>query len=107
MNVAQTVSRGEYIVDIDDYGGCHFNWPTDKGDVPPLSLSPHFMREIEEARRAVREEAEDAASRAPYGHEKPQRRADQAVSHFCTAVGSTIYCEQPACPYCDDEEGDG
>lgn len=36
---------------------------------------------------------------------KPDDRA-QGSSHWCDAVGSTVYAPQEECPYCGDERGD-
>lgn len=41
-------------------------------------------------------------TRTPWGNDKPERRAQQAASHWCDAVGSTVYCLREDCPHCDD-----
>jgi len=42
---------------------------------------------------------------APLTHEKPERQADRANSHFCEAIGSRVYCLKPECGHCGDEDG--
>lgn len=43
---------------------------------------------------------------APLTHEKPQRQADRANSHFCEAIGSRVYCLEAECGHCGDEDGE-
>lgn len=52
MEIEEIVRRGEYKVEIDSWGGCHFDPPSDE-DGDKLSLSPDFMQEIEAARADV------------------------------------------------------
>ncbi len=44
------------------------------------------------------------AKGTPLTHTKPTERRDRANSHFCKAVGSTVYCLKQECKYCDTEE---
>jgi len=37
---------------------------------------------------------------------QPDRRHDRAPSHWCPAVGSTVYAPRVECPACSDEGED-
>lgn len=67
----------------------------------------HSRKESEINRRLVT----DGGRGAPFAHQKPARRRNRAESHFCDAVGSTVFCPRPRCPYCspdgDEQDGDG
>lgn len=52
-DIVETMEWGqEWYVEIDEWGGCHFHYPEDESDAP-LSLSPEYMKRVEEAREKV------------------------------------------------------
>ena len=35
---------------------------------------------------------------------EPYATGDRYSSHYCREVGSTMYCEKNACPYCGEDD---
>lgn len=45
-------------------------------------------------------------SGAPLTYDKPTRRRDRAVSHWCDEIGARRYCPKDECAYCGRWDGD-
>jgi hypothetical protein len=76
-------------------------WLNYEANLEGVERDEHARRTRARHRSRVR-----ADGGAPWGYEKPEKRAERASAHYCSAVGATVWADRLACPYCEPDAED-